>query len=271
MASIPSIVYTSAMTKPAHETPGTTPTASPGNGSSPARRLIAPLLLLLALVVLGNWLGGRWPQMEAALHDMGAWAYAAYLGCFTLLIPLCFPVSVLGVSAGFLFGPWLGFAIHFASGIVAGTVVFGLGRGLLRGRIQHFLARKPRLAAVDRMVGERAVRLNLLARLSPLNYGLVCYTLASGRTDFRSYLIGLAGNAPSMAAQIWVGVVARQSGRMGAGEMESSPGQWIALGVGLVFFGLLGWQISRLVKAAWREMEAEAETTDSAAASGGEA
>ena len=140
--------------------------------------------------------------------------------------------------------------------------MFGLGRSLLRSRIKAFLATRARLAAVDRMVGERAVRLNLLARLSPLNYGLVCYTLASGRSTFAAYLVGLLGNAPSMAAQIWVGGVARQTGHMGAGDLEGSRQRLIIMGVGLVFFGLLSWQISRMVQSAWKEMTPESSSAD---------
>lgn len=226
----------------------------PANGRNAARRLIGPLLLILALVLLGHWLGGRWPQVEAALDGMGRWGYLAYAGAFVVLTTLCFPVSVLGVSAGFLFGPWIGFGVHFVSGVLSGSLMYWLGRGLLRERIKAFLATRPKLAAVDRMVGERAMRLNLLARLSPLNYGFVCYTLASGRTRYRDYLVGLAGNSPSMAAQIWIGVVARQTGRMGAGDLEGSPQRLVILAVGLVFFGLLSWQISRMVQAAWKEM-----------------
>jgi uncharacterized membrane protein YdjX (TVP38/TMEM64 family) len=244
--------------------PDTGPKGSADNSSSEnraLRRLIGPLLFILTLILLGNWLGGRWPEVEAALDQMGPWGYGLYACAFVVLTPLCFPVTVLGVSAGFIFGPWLGFGLHFLSGVIAGSVMYWLGRGLLRGRIKSLLATRPRLAAVDRMVGRRAVRLNILARLSPLNYGLVCYTLASGRSNFRSYLVGLVGNAPSMAAQIWVGVVARQSGKMSAGDLEGSPQRLVILGVGLVFFGLLSWQIGRMVQTAWNETASDDDPT----------
>lgn len=232
--------------------------------ASPVRRLLGPVLILILLVVLGQWLGGRWSVIESALMQMGAWAYAAYAGLFVVLTSLCFPVSALGISAGLLFGPWLGFGLVMGSLVLSGSVMFGLGRSLLRTRIQRMLATRPKLAAVDRMVGKRAVRLNLLARLSPLNYGLVCYTLAAGRTAFRSYVIGLAATVPSIVAQIWIGVVARKSGSLGSDAEGPSTGGWIGLAVGLVFFILLGWQIRRLVQAAWKEMEEEADEADEA-------
>ena len=239
---------------------------APASGKNAARQLIGLLLLILVLVLLGQWLGGRWHEVETALGRMGPWGYLAYIGSFVGLTTLCFPVTILGVSAGFLFGPWIGFGLQLLSGVLAGSLMYWLGRGLLRVRIKALLTTRPRLAAVDRMVGDRAVRLNLLARLSPLNYGLVCYTLASGRSTFGSYLVGLVGIAPSMAAQVWLGVVARQSGQMGAGDLEGSSQRLVILGVGLVFFGLLSWQISRMVQAAWKEMSPE---TGSASADGG--
>ncbi|MBU8870723.1 MAG: VTT domain-containing protein [Gemmatimonadales bacterium] len=233
------------------------PTGAPPNGKNPIRQLLLPLLVLLGFILLGNWLGGRWPEVEAALEGMGAWGYVVYSLAFVLLTSMCFPVSVLGISAGFLFGPWLGFGLHFLSGVLASSLMYWFGKGLLRTRIKSLLATRPRLAAVDRMVGERAIRLNLLVRLSPMNYGVVCYTLASGRNTFGAYAVGMLGNAPTMAAQIWIGVVARQTGQMGSGDLDGSPQRLILLGVGLVFFALLSWQISRMVQAAWKEIEPE--------------
>ena len=225
------------------------------SASHVVRRWLGPVLLVVALILAGRWMGSRWPEMEAFLRGLGAWAYVAFSFCFVALTSLCFPVSVLGVSAGLLFGPWRGFGVVFVSVALAGSAMFALGRGLLRGRIQRTLADRPKLAAVDRMVGRRAVRLNLLARLSPLNYGLVCYTLAAGRTDFRSYLIGLAATMPSLALQVWIGDLARRSQELATDGRQASLGHWILLGSGLVFFGLLGWQIRRLVQSAWSEME----------------
>ena len=50
--------------------------------------------------------------------------------------------------------------------------------------------------------------MNLLTRLSPFNYGLASYTLASGATPFRAYLFGLLGTLPSMTAHVLLGHLA---------------------------------------------------------------
>ncbi len=82
----------------------------------------------------------------------------------------------------------------------------------MRGRIRNLIATRPKLAAIDRLAGEKSLRLNALTRLSPFNYGLACYTLAAGRTSLRAYMIGNLATVPSIVLQVWLGAFAVQPG-----------------------------------------------------------
>jgi uncharacterized membrane protein YdjX (TVP38/TMEM64 family) len=108
------------------------------------------------------------------------------------------------------------------------------------------------------MAAERSLRLNVLARLSPFNYGLVCYTLAAGPTRARDYVLGLVAALPSLAIQVAVGVLARR------GLDQDSMGTWRLVGtaVGLAALVALGWQVSRMARRAWRQAIAEQEGGD---------
>ena len=185
-----------------------------------------------------------------------------------VLSSLCFPVGVFGFSAGVLFGLGTGVALVLVSANVAALLMFALGRGLLRGRILAFVATRPRLAAIDRLAGEKALRLNALTRLSPLNYGLACYTLAAGRSRLRDYLLGNLATIPSLVFQVWLGTVAVRAGA--ADDPGATPRNIALLVVGIVVVAVLGWQISRLVRQALAEEAGDAAADDPAARGGGE-
>jgi uncharacterized membrane protein YdjX (TVP38/TMEM64 family) len=220
--------------------------------------MAGPVVLLIVLIVAGRLAGASWPRIETAVAGMGETGYAVFVLAWVLLATACFPVSVLGVSAGLLFGPVLGFGLVVVAGFIAALLMFWLGRVLLRGRIRRLISTRPRLAAVDRMAGSKALRLNLLTRLSPLNYGLACYTLAAGRTSFRTYLAGTLGLMPSAMAQVWFGSIAREAGQAAAGEGWSTTKTLILAG-GVVFFTVLTVVIGRMIRQAWAEGDATAQ------------
>lgn len=220
------------------------------------RLLGGPLLVLAGLVVAGRYLGQFWPDLEVAVARLGYGGFFLFCGAWILLAMCCFPVSVLGVSAGALFGPWVGMALVFPAGLVSGSLMFGLGRGLLRERILVFVSRHPKFAAIDRMAGDQALKLNILTRLSPLNFGLASYTLATGRTTFRSYFLGLFAILPSLMAQVWFGSLARAAGQSTEGR-GFSTGKMALLAGGVIFFAMLTWVVGRMVKKAWDEAPGE--------------
>lgn len=228
------------------------PVAESAPKQSIFRTLLGPATALIVLAVVGRLAGSHWPEIEAKVAEMGPWGYLLFSAAWVVLSSACFPVSVLGISAGALFGLPLGVALVFTSAMLAALVMFALGRGLLRGRIRELIATRPKLAAVDRLAGEKALRLNALTRLSPLNYGLACYTLAAGRTGLKDYLVGNLATVPSMVLQVWIGTLAVETGKSVMGE-GMSPRNLVLLGVGLLFVSILMWQIGRMIRQAINE------------------
>jgi uncharacterized membrane protein YdjX (TVP38/TMEM64 family) len=235
---------------------GTSGSSDSGGYRNTLRLLAGPVAILAGLIVAGRYAGGFWPEVEASVGEMGFSGYLLFCAAWVLLSVTCFPVSVLGVSAGALFGPWIGMALVFPSGLVGGSVMFWLGRGLLRGKIRKMIAARPKLAAVDRLAGEQELKLNILTRLSPLNYGLASYTLAAGPTSYRAFFWGMFAILPSSMAQVWFGSLAREAAIPG-GEDGFSVGKMALLAGGLAFFLVLTWMVARMVKQAWDEAPAD--------------
>ncbi len=226
--------------------------SGPVENRSLARLLAGPAAALVLLIVVGRFAGRYWPEIEAAVSNLGFTGYLLFAAAWILLSITFFPVSVLGVSAGALFGPWVGMALVFPAGLAGGSAMFWLGRGLLRDKIRKMISTRPKLAAVDRLAGEQALKLNALTRLSPLNFGLASYTLAAGSTSFRAYFWGMFATLPSMMAQVWFGSLAREAARP-AGEEGFSTGRLILMIGGLLFFLGLTWMVGKMIKQAWDE------------------
>jgi uncharacterized membrane protein YdjX (TVP38/TMEM64 family) len=226
------------------------------------RTLAGPLAALVVLVVAGRLVGGSWPAIEASVADMGRLGWVVFVAAWALLSALCFPVSVLGFSAGLLFGPWLGLLLVALGGLLGGSFMFALAHGLLRGRIRELVDGRPRLAAIDRMAGREDVKLNVLTRLSPLNFGLASYTLGAGKSRFRAYAAGLVATLPSMIAQVWFGALAGRAGSAAAAEEGFPWGRTLLLVAGVAFFAVLSWQVGRMVRRAWNEPDPATATGD---------
>lgn len=221
------------------------------------RGRVLPLVGVGIILTLALLARDGWPALETYLKEQGSTGYAVFLGAFVGLTSVCFPVSALGFSAGLLYGPWIGLGLVFGGGLVSGSLMFLIGRVLFRSSIKGWVARNPKLAAVDRLAVDQALKLNIMARLSPLNYGLVCYTLASGRTGWWAYLGGLGAILPSMVAQTWLGSLARQTAQAATGGQTASRVEMAMIGVGLTFFLILSWQIGRMIRQAWQAAETD--------------
>jgi uncharacterized membrane protein YdjX (TVP38/TMEM64 family) len=218
------------------------------------RRAVVPAMLVLGVGLVAFLGPGWWNSLEAWISGSGLLGYLVFFLAFVGLTTFCFPVSVLGVSAGALYGPGFGLLLLVSGGLASGSLMFLLGRYLFRRRILTWVDRNPRLMALERLAEDRALRLNFLARLSPLNYGVVCYTLASGKSPFSAYLIGMIAILPGMTGQVLVGSLAGQARQATAGTAAGpSTVEWLLLGGGAAFFLVLSWQIGRMVREAWRE------------------
>lgn len=220
------------------------------------RSFVVPVVGVIFMGFMAYLAHSNWSLILDTVAELGFVGYLLFVVAWVVLASACFPVSVFGFSAGALFGLLLGVAIIFSASMVAAAVMYGLARGVLRRPVAAFIASRPKLVAIDRLAGERALRLNFLTRLSPLNFGLACYTLASGRTRFGDYLVGNLATLPSMFLQVWLGTLAveAQDGLTGDGEVQRNL--WF-VGAGLLVAAILVWQILRLVKQALAEVDAE--------------
>lgn len=199
------------------------------------------LVLLIALAAL-TWKLSTWltpQQLQQALQQTGGWAPVLYIGLFILLPAFFFPVAVLALAGGLLFGLWWGSVYTFIGAVLNCAMMFLLARYVGRSQVQRLVEQKlspqwqRRLQIAD---GKEGFLLLIILRLIPaVPYNLINYTFGLTGISFSSYLLASAiGIIPGTFAFINIGDKTLEAG---------SPSFWIAIGLLvllLVVTGLLG-------------------------------
>lgn len=190
------------------------------------------LLMITGLCLLGGmcWYLGTLvtPQeLQSALQGLGSWAAIAYIGLFTLLPAFFFPVAVLALAGGLLFGLWVGSLYTFIGAILNCTLMFFLARYVGRKQVEMLIRKKlspvwqQRLQNLDSNGG---FLLLVILRLIPaVPYNLINYAFGLSAMSYPTYIAASAiGIIPGTFAFINIGDKALDI---------TSPDFWIAIGL----------------------------------------
>lgn len=196
------------------------------------------LVLLIALAAL-TWKLSTWltpQQLQQALQQTGGWAPVLYIGLFILLPTFFFPVAVLALAGGLLFGLWWGSVYTFIGALLNCALMFLLARYVGRSQVQRLVEQKlspqwqRRLQMAD---GKEGFLLLIILRLIPaVPYNLINYTFGLTGISFSSYLLASAiGIIPGTFAFINIGDKTLEAG---------SPSFWIAIGLLVLLLAVTG-------------------------------
>ncbi len=196
------------------------------------------LVLLIALAAL-TWKLSTWltpQQLQQTLQQTGGWAPVLYIGLFILLPTFFFPVAVLALAGGLLFGLWWGSVYTFIGAVLNCAMMFLLARYVGRSQVQRLVEQKlspqwqRRLQKAD---GKEGFLLLIILRLIPaVPYNLINYTFGLTGISFSSYLLASAiGIIPGTFAFINIGDKTLEAG---------SPSFWIAIGLLVLLLAVTG-------------------------------
>lgn len=197
--------------------------------------------LLLCTVFLGIYLGSviSPEQLRTLLLSWGSWASAGYILLFAVLPAFFFPVAVLALAGGLMFGLWKGSLYTFLGAVINCSVMFFLARYAGRKQVESLIQKKldPRWQEkLQGLEGRPGFLLLVVLRLIPaVPYNLINYAFGLTAMPFRTYLLASAiGIIPGTLAFINIGDKALDI---------TSPDFWIAvglLGALLAITGFLG-------------------------------
>ena len=144
------------------------------------------LVLLIALAAL-TWKLSTWltpQQLQQVLQQTGGWAPVLYIGLFVLLPAFFFPVAVLALAGGLLFGLWWGSVYTFIGAVLNCAMMFLLARYVGRSQVQRLVEQKlspqwqRRLQMAD---GKEGFLLLIILRLIPATGFISCGNYSSSR------------------------------------------------------------------------------------------
>ena len=176
-------------------------------------------------------------QIQAALEGLGIWAPLAYMGLFVVLPAFFFPVAVLALAGGLLFGLWRGAVYTFIGAVLNCSLMFWMARYLGRHRIEALI--RSRLSPawrqrLSRLGGREGFLFLIILRLIPaVPYNLINYAFGLTAMPYGTYILASAiGIIPGTFAFINIGDKVLD---------VASPDFWIAIGLLVLLLAVTGW------------------------------
>ena len=163
-----------------------------------------------------------------------------YVLLLSAAVGLGWPAGALVVGAGALFGPWLGLVAVLIAEAIGLLVNWWLCRGLLRPKMERWLARTPKARLLEQLIGQPAgLKLLLLLRLALIPMNLVNAGCALGPTRLQPYALACLALIPRFALMVLAGATGAESMRGNLSPL-SLMGHWVALAASAVVVLLLG-------------------------------
>lgn len=156
------------------------------------------VLLLAAAAGLSFFIFARVipADIQSLLTPFGAWAAVLYILLFTLLPAIFFPVAVLALAGGLLFGLLWGSVYTFIGAMLNCSLMFLLSRTVGRRRVDVLVRERLSPQWQQRLQntgGRQGFWLLILLRLIPaVPYNLINYSFGLTPMPFGAYLLGSA-------------------------------------------------------------------------------
>ncbi|MBA3316641.1 MAG: TVP38/TMEM64 family protein [Gemmatimonadales bacterium] len=224
---------------------------------TPARlKALAVVALIVVLLLLGRRAASLLPALAEQVSRLGAWGPVIYVAVYIVGAVLLIPGSVLTLAAGVLFGLVRGTALVFLAATLGAVAAFLVARYLARGYVERRIG-TGRLAAVDRALARKGLRLVLLLRLTPVvPYSLLNYSLGLTAVSFRDFLLGSAGMLPGTLLYVYYGKVAGDVAALAGGRaVPHDTTYWVSIAVGLAATVAASVMVARTARRALREEE----------------
>ena len=194
-----------------------------------AKKSMLKTAIGIGAILLGCFLSMKVSRQELQtyLQNLGSWAGIACIGLFALLPAFFFPVAVLALAGGLVFGLWLGSLYTFLGATLNCTLMFFLARYVGRKWIEALIEKKLSPVWQKRLQnlnsGSGFLLLIILRLIPAVPYNLINYAFGLSAMKYSTYILASAiGIIPGTFAFINIGDKALD---------VTSPDFWIAIGL----------------------------------------
>jgi uncharacterized membrane protein YdjX (TVP38/TMEM64 family) len=170
------------------------------------------------------------------IQSAGALGWAMFIGLYALCCLLFIPGSILTVSAGAVYGFWLGSFLVLVGNGLGSVLSLLITRTFLREWLAKKIAKHPKLKALEKAVAADDLRLVFLTRLSPIMpFSLINYSLGLTKISAWRFLLATEmGAIPATFVYVYIGTLIGSLAQIGPDLKQHRPIEWIFQGVGLV-------------------------------------
>lgn len=236
-------------------------TVRPTPSGVTVRRVLIGLAVVIALVWAGDRITPHLPAAEGWIREQGAWAPACYIALVCLLSLVCFPLDVLFIAAGMIFGLWWGTLYLFIATMLSQGIVFLASRHLLRDRVDRWAVRRPSMQILNRAIEKRGAHLLFLIRMAPVPASPVSYLMGASTMPFRSFLLASTGLLPVAFASMYFGYAAIHAARSAANPKHvfgvADLGLYLGVAAAITIVAVIGHTARRALRQAEQEIAAE--------------
>ena len=131
-------------------------------------RALFGLTVLVLCGVAGYFLFQDAANIIDWIKSFGIWSPVLFTIALSLAIVLLLPTPFVKVGAGAIFPFWMAVVVNFVASMVGGLIAFVLGRWLFRESIHEAIQKDERMVNIESALGEDAMRISVLVRLSPI-------------------------------------------------------------------------------------------------------
>ncbi len=159
-----------------------------------------------------------------------------FIALYIVVCVLLLPGSIVTLGAGVLFGVVKGSIAVSIGSTLGATCAFLVGRYLARDWVSGKIAGNDKFKAIDEAVGREGWKIVLLTRLSPVfPFNLLNYAFGLTKVSLKHYFFASwVGMIPGTIMYVYIGSLAGDLAKLGAGQRTRTTGEWIMYGVGLL-------------------------------------
>ena len=163
------------------------------------------------------------------------WGPVIFIIIYIVACILLFPAAILTLGAGVIFGVVKGSVIVSISATLGATAAFLVGR-YLAGTGCRKIEGNRKFQSIDEAVAREGWKIVGLTRLSPVfPFVLLNYAYGLTKVSLRDFFFASwIGMMPATVMYVYIGSLAGDLAKLGAGGRARTAGEWVLYGVGFL-------------------------------------
>ena len=144
--------------------------------------------------------------LQSLIRQKGNWGPLIYVTAYAFRSLILFPASILTITAGLLFGPWLGILLTMIGENISANISFVVGRYFTADLLKYLISKKHFVPRLTCKIQDNGFLTVLIMRLTFLPFDLVGYS--SGMCNIRQKDFAMAtviGTIPGLLTFVFLG------------------------------------------------------------------